>query len=104
MTKPFIQTMYVRRISLDPGALGHVSALYIKVRTEDYRQLTWSEVWEVFADRYPGRWAVQFFPPAEDLVDEVNVYHLFVLQEEPLGVNIKERGYRAKETGSAGQR
>jgi hypothetical protein len=50
--------------------------------------MAWSEVWATFADRYPGRWAVPFFPPASDLVDEANIYHLFVLEEAPLGVNI----------------
>jgi len=29
------------------------------------------------------------FPPASDLVDEANIYHLFVLEWEPVGVNIK---------------
>lgn len=91
MTRPFIQTMSVREISLGPDPRGHVTAIYIKVRTEDYRRLAWSEVWEVFADRYPGRWAVQFFPPAEELLDEANVYHLYVLGEAPSGVNINRR-------------
>jgi hypothetical protein len=68
-------------------SLGH--ALYIVISTPDYRQLSWSEVWEAFAARYPGRWAVQFFPPAEELVDERNLYHLFVLEEAPRGVNVK---------------
>lgn len=80
----FVQEMGERETSLG-------WALYIKVRTEDYRQLTWSEVWEAFAARYPGRWAVQSFPPAGELVDEVNVYHLFVLEGEPRGFNIKRR-------------
>ena len=51
-----------------PTALG--PALQIKVYARDYRVLTWREVWDAFAARYPGRWAVQVFPPAERLIDQ----------------------------------
>jgi hypothetical protein len=61
--------------------------LYLKIRRYDEQPMPWSEVWATFADRYPGKWAVQFFPPARDLVDEANIYHLFVLEEAPDGVN-----------------
>jgi hypothetical protein len=77
-----IQEREYRRTSL--GLL-----LYILIYTPDYRRLSWSEVWEKFAERYPGRWAVQFFPPAEEVVDERNLYHLFVLEEAPWGVNVR---------------
>jgi hypothetical protein len=43
--------------------------------------MTWTEVWEVFQDRYPNRWAIQVFPPKDRLVDEENIYHLYVLEE-----------------------
>ncbi len=68
-------------------ALG--CALYIRIYTNDYRQLSWSEVWDTFADAYPGQWAVEAFPPADQLVDEANIYHLFVLEDAPVGLNIK---------------
>ncbi len=80
-TPPFVQEMGERGTALGV-------ALYIKIRTEDYRVLTWSEVWETFADRYPGKWAIQVFPPAERLVDDVNLYHLFVLEDPPAGLDI----------------
>ena len=49
------------------SVLGRV--LQLKVFEEAYRPLLWREVWDVFAARYPGRWAVQCFPPADQLVD-----------------------------------
>jgi hypothetical protein len=69
------------------SVLGRV--LQLKVFTKDYRQLAWSEVWETFIAAYPGRWAVQCFPPADQLVDGKNVYHLFVCDQPPQGLNIR---------------
>jgi hypothetical protein len=65
--------------------------LYIRIRREDYGPLSWREVWEVFRRSYPDQWAVQFFPPAADLVDDVDMFHLYVLDFVPTGVNIKRR-------------
>ena len=65
------------------------AALQIKVFAPGYRPLSWSEVWAAFADAYPGRWAVQVFPPAPELVDGKAVYHLWVLDEEPKGLNLR---------------
>ena len=64
---------------------------FIKIHAADFRPLGWREVWERFAAAYPGRWAVQCFPPADQLVDGKSVYHLFVLAPglEPQGLNIK---------------
>jgi hypothetical protein len=80
----FVQEMGWRRTSFG-------ETLYVKVRREDGRPMPWTEAWETFSAAYPGRWAVQFFPPAEELVDEVNAYHLFVLEDPPRGVNINRR-------------
>jgi len=68
--------------------LGRV--LQIKVFEPGYRPLGWREVWEAFAARYPGKWAVQCFPPASELVDGKAVYHLFVCDRPPTGLNIKD--------------
>jgi hypothetical protein len=65
------------------------SLLYIRIRREGYGPLSWRQAWEVFRERYPGRWAVQFFPPAGDLVDDEDIFHLYVLDFVPAGVNIK---------------
>jgi hypothetical protein len=32
---------------------------------------------------------LEIFPPADELVDSKAVYHLFVLEREPAGLNIK---------------
>ena len=82
VSRPFVQEVEYRATSLGV-------ALYIRVRTEDYRQLSWTEVWEAFSGAYPGRWAVQFFPPSDQLVDETNLYHLYVLEDPPVGVSIR---------------
>jgi len=64
-------------------------ALYVRIYTPNHRQLSWGEIWEVFADLYPDQWAVQFFPPVDRVVDHENIYHLFVLDEPPAGMDIK---------------
>lgn len=69
------------------SCLGTV--LQIKVATADYRLLSWREVWDAFALAYPGRWAVQVFPPADRLIDAKAVYHLFVLESEPEGLDLR---------------
>jgi hypothetical protein len=71
------------------SCLGRV--LQLKVFDAAYRPLSWREVWEAFAARYPGRWAVQCFPPAGQLVDGKAVYHLWVLEEgrTPVGLNLR---------------
>ncbi len=65
------------------------SATYIRIYAVGYRVLTWTEVWETFSDAFPGMWAIQAFPPEDRLVDEQNIYHLFVLDEAPRGFDIK---------------
>lgn len=69
------------------SALGRVRQL--KIFAPDYRPLAWREVWDCFTAAYPGRWAVQVFPPADQLVDEKPVYHLFVCDAEPAGLNLR---------------
>ena len=61
----------------------------IEIYEPGYRVLAWREVWEKFAETYPGRWAVQVFPPAGALVDGKAVYHLWVFDREPRGMNLR---------------
>jgi hypothetical protein len=68
------------------SVLGRV--LQLKVFAPGYPPLSWREVWEAFAAAYPGRWAVQVFPPAGSLVDSKAVYHLWLLPGEPAGLNL----------------
>lgn len=86
---PILKEAYVQEIGDRQTSLG--IALYIKIRRQDDKPMSWTEVWQVFNDRYPNKWATSFFPPEEELVDEANVYHLFVLDFEPQGVNINRR-------------
>jgi hypothetical protein len=68
-------------------ALG--KAEYIKIFTFDYKPLGWEDVWRAFAEIFPGKWALEVYPPAKELVNGKNVYHLFVFPKEPEGMNIK---------------
>lgn len=83
LLKSTIQEMGERWSELGP-------VLYIRVQRYDHKPMGWEDLWERFSDAYPGRWAVQVFPPAEALVNEANIYHLFVLAEgaSPLGMTI----------------
>lgn len=64
-------------------------ALWIKIWARGYPVLGWREVWEAFAQVYPGRWAVQIFPPTDYLVDGKNVYHIWVLESKPEGFDLR---------------
>lgn len=81
---PSVQTMGQRWT-----ALG--MAVYLRVYTTDYRPLLWREIHDAFQAIYPGAWAVQVFPPDDCLVDEENIYHLFMFSGpfQFTGLNIK---------------
>ena len=70
------------------SCLGPV--LQLKVWAPGHRVLSWREVWEAFSRAYPGRWAVQCFPPSDALVDGKAVYHLYVCDREPWGLDIRQ--------------
>jgi hypothetical protein len=85
---PLVQTL--DGISLPPW--GEVTRL--KVATADYRRLSWLQVWQAFQDVCPGRWALELYPPAEELVDDAHIYHLWLLPEgwrPPEGMNLATR-------------
>lgn len=69
------------------SCLGRVEQ--VKIFADGYRRMDWIEVWQAFAESYPGRWAVQVFPPERALVDGKNVYHLWVCEDEPRGLNLR---------------
>jgi len=79
--------LWLRVVERRSSCLGEV--LYIKICARGYRRLAWREVWECFAAAYPGKWAVQCFPPTDELIDGKAVYHLFVCDVEPWGLNIR---------------
>lgn len=89
MSDQIITEAVVREMGIRQTDFGWV--LYIQIHHITDRRMTWSEICAVFNDRYPGHWAVQMFPPANQVVDEVNCYHLFVLPPHfnSSGLNIK---------------
>ena len=66
--------------------------LQLKVWAPGYPPLSWSDIYGAFTARYPGRWAVQVLPPTDSLVDGKACYHLWVLSEEPAGLNLERGG------------
>jgi hypothetical protein len=71
---------------------------YLKIYTPEYKRLSWLQVWQAFADIYPGRWAVELYPPEEELVNDAHVYHLWMLPEGwvmPERMNLRQRLRRA---------
>lgn len=79
--------LLLREIEKRESSLGPVT--WVKIHAPGYRPLSWREVWEKFAECYPGKWAVQAFPPADQLVDGKAMYHLFVCDKAPEGLNIR---------------
>ncbi len=49
---------YVQELEYKDTLFGR--CLYLKIRGVDDNPMAWAEVWATFADRYPGKWAVQF--------------------------------------------
>jgi len=69
-----------------PTAFGQ--ATYVRIHRLDMAPMGYRELWEVFAKLYPGKWAVQSFPPADRILDQVNKYHLMVFDMVPDGLDI----------------
>jgi len=44
----------------------------------------------IFSETFPGQWAIECFPSADALLDEENIYHLFVLDTPPKGLDIRK--------------
>lgn len=70
---------------------GPVTKLVIGRR--DGATMSWREVWDVFAAKYPDRWAIQVFPPARRMIDKVANYHLWVLSDPTLAEALCLRGF-----------
>lgn len=91
MGNVLVQTM----VAFHTSQWGMVT--HLKVYTPDYKRLSWLQVWQAFAAVYPGRWAFELYPPADDLVNDAHVYHLWLLPEEwrppsPMNLATKYRG------------
>jgi len=54
-------------------------------------RITWDELQQLKADTGRGeRWALEVYPPAQHLVDDANMRHLFVVAEAPLFAWLRE--------------
>jgi hypothetical protein len=72
---------YVLECERRPTGLGW--GLRVQIERYDGRRMGWEELHRVFTQRYPGKWAVQVFPPLEHTYNGANKYHLLVLDEAP---------------------
>ena len=52
---------------------------HLRVFTYDYRRLYWSEISDAVHAVYPERWCLEWFPALGSVVDEENIYHLWML-------------------------
>ena len=68
-------------------AIGRV--MQLKIYAEDLAPLCWGKVWGAYTKRYPDKWALQMFPPSDRLVDVKNVYHLWVCDSCPDGLDLR---------------
>ena len=64
--------------------------LQLKVWAAGFPDLSWEQIQKAFNEAYPGRYAVQLFPPRESVVNGKAVYHLWVLPERPRGLDLRE--------------
>lgn len=76
----------VLECDIRPTVLGE--ALRIRVHRKDMAPMGWRELCDLFNVLYPGRWACQMFPPARDVLDQANKYHLFVFDRHPDGMDL----------------
>lgn len=67
-------------------ALG--PALRIQIERTDGARMSFTEVWSVFEEHYPGKWALQAFPPSARFFDQANKYHLHVISGRPTGFDL----------------
>jgi hypothetical protein len=78
---------YVLECDVRPTPLGR--ALRVQIERHDGARMGWEELHAVFVAHYPGRWAVQCFPPLGAVLNGANKYHLFVLLDgEPAALDI----------------
>jgi hypothetical protein len=73
-----------------PRGSSFGEVLQLKVWADGYPNLFWEQIQAAFAAAYPGRYAVQLFPPPGRVVNGKAVYHLWVLPEAPRGLDLRE--------------
>ena len=65
-------------------------ATYVRIHRRDMAPMGFRELWEAFDRYYPGKYAVQVFPPRSRLLDQANKYHLLVLETPPSSMDLTE--------------
>lgn len=70
---------YIQEVEYRNSSWGYF--LYIRIQRYDNKSMGWEEIHSRFAEAYPGKWAIQVFPPDSHLVNDANMYHLFVLED-----------------------
>lgn len=61
---------------------------YVRIHRLDMATMGYRELWTVVQQLYPGKWAIQSFPPADALIDQANKYHMLVFEQEPDGFDL----------------
>ncbi len=70
----------------EPSLLGVVRR--VRIHRLDMAPMGYRELWSVFDSLYPGRYALQTFPPRAELIDQANKYHLWLLPSKPAGLTL----------------
>lgn len=75
---------------LDCGVRETVAgpARYVRVHRLDMATIGYRELWTVVQCACPGGWGVQSFPPAGQLQDGANKYHVLVFAQAPGGFHL----------------
>lgn len=71
-------------------AVGTATRVYLQ--RLDGAPMYYREQHDAFVAAFPGKVAVQFFPVAAHLFDQVNKYHLLVFDAAPAGFDLFDNG------------
>lgn len=89
--KAMVNRLYSVQFSKEQSAWGEITHLWI--RRHDESDVSWANKMrikeELCGDR---RFAVEVFPPRDNLVDQANMYHIYVLPtgfQLPFGLHLK---------------
>lgn len=80
----------IRIVERGPRASSFGEVMQLKVWADGYPDLRWEDIQAAFNEKYPGRWAIQLFPPKETIVNGKACYHLWILRDPPQGIDLRE--------------
>lgn len=55
--------------------------LWIRSKHPIGKDIPWAEKQRIKEDFFPGRFGYEMFPPESDLVDQANMYHIYIAPE-----------------------